>query len=698
MNRKQLETKLREQEKALANLNEILEADKRVTSFEERTDKTRTHIKRGETTLTKAELEEKRNKMEKEKQKLEATIDHLRRQVDRKLIVELTRIDQQNRWRVARRKTTTPTYTEFPEVFSDSDENKLVIDDKPRRKRKRTKKTRGRRQTQTTTEESPSQTVTNSSTAQSENEDTTTESTTTPKSNATKQDEDDQTVEVIPQMKLPLKKRKLESNQMENTSVITVEDDETNSEQSPSNQEHEEEKTIPQQQEITNEQTEQEEPQEKPFEIVKKKGEDDKNVITIRVKKRKVKQISIKTEKITESHQDASNQKEQDKEPETSEVGYIEIKPNTPQATEQDQHNKENQTPNRPQNTDSPQRDQELDEANPPPTISPTPMEVTNPAQQTENNPPAWTTPNATFWRPHETERPIRNWTPNPAQTANIHNQIEAIRRRQEAQNRQAHRPNTLPLPNIPITQNHQVTTPVAPPQTHPPQISTAAAEYILNNIQNPASIATSQTKTGKPRGRPPTRGIRPMNTVTAAIRPQPIRAGHIMAAGREIPITHHHQTGNPTQANFVTHNPVAQMQNQRNAAIQRLISHQRNGNLPTPRPYNLHHGNHRLPFNNNMQVGAPLESSVYPTNNPPRSLPTPMSPSIYARQTLPIPPIFLPANTYWIIRAARTGTNNDMTQVFLWPLYGYNAFENPLATTGTRNGNHHGYPAAPNQ
>ena len=160
MNRKQLETKLREQERALANLNDIIEADKKVTSFEERTDKTRTHLKRGETTLTKAELEEKRDKMEREKEKIEATINDLRQQVDRKLVVELTRIDQQNRWKVARRKTTTPTYTEFPDVFSDSDENRLIIDDKPKRKRKRTKKGRNKNKPEARMR-SPSETVTN---------------------------------------------------------------------------------------------------------------------------------------------------------------------------------------------------------------------------------------------------------------------------------------------------------------------------------------------------------------------------------------------------------------------------------------------------------------------------------------------------------------------------------------------------------
>ena len=167
MNRKQLETKLREQEKALANLNDIIAADKKVTSFEERTDKTRTHLKRGETTLTTEELEEKRNKMEMEKEKIEATINDLRQQVDRKLVVELTRIDQQNRWKVARRKTTTPTYTEFPDLFSDSDEDRLIIDNKPKRKRKRTKKGKNNNKPETKTK-SPTPTVTNEATPQAE--------------------------------------------------------------------------------------------------------------------------------------------------------------------------------------------------------------------------------------------------------------------------------------------------------------------------------------------------------------------------------------------------------------------------------------------------------------------------------------------------------------------------------------------------
>ena len=680
MNRKQLETKLREQERALANLNDIIAADKKVTSFEERTDKTRTHLKRGETTLTKAELEEKRNKMEMEKEKIEATINDLRQQVDRKLVVELTRIDQQNRWKVARRKTTTPTYTEFPDVFSDSDENRLIIDDKPKRKRKRTKKGRNKNKPEARTR-SPSETVTNETPPQAE-----------------KSEETEQTVEIIPQMKLPLKKRKIGGNQAENTSVVVITDDEADKPDSEGNQEQTQEHNNSGETEPTHtEKTKATEEAgiDKPFEIVKKKGEEDKNIITIRMKKRKVKQIRIKTEK-TESPPPLGNQEDSETTNPTSEVGYIEIKPTTPPRTTEDITS--------PENTEPHSEDQEVEEANPPPTISPAPREVTNaPTQQTSEtseNPQRISTTTTPLWRPHEIHRPTTTWTPNPTQTTNIHNQIEAIRRRQQAQLQQTQRPNTLAIPNIPTTQPNPVTTPMNPPQNHPPQMNTAA-EYILNNIQNPISVATSQTRTGRPRGRPPTRDIRPTNTTMAAVRPQPIQAGQsgqIVAAGRPIPITHHHETGNPSQANFVTHNPVARMQNQRSQAIQRLINNQRTNNMPTPRPYNLHHGNHRLPFNNNMQIGDPLQSTAYPTNDPPRSLPTQMSPSIFSRQTLPVPPIFLPANTYWIIRATRAGTHNDMTQVFLWPLYGYNAFENPLATTGTRNATQFGYPARVNQ
>ena len=634
-------------------------------------------------------------KMETEKTKLEKTIDHLRQQVDRKLVVELTRIDQQNRWKVAKRKTTTPTYEEFPDVFSDSDENKLVIDEKPKRKKKKAKKTKNTKKT-TEKPKSPNSTVTNSPTLQNVSKKTTTEPNETEENESPNTDQGKETEKVTPQIALPLKKRKINEHQSETT--VTTQPEHEEGEPTPTEgkqgtppattQEPESEKPIhkePLPQQV----------KENPFEIVRRTGEDDKPIITIRVKKRKVKQINIKTERITETHpvtspRPQSNQEE--KEPEnqpSSEVGYIEIKPTTPPPTE---NSPENSQPATTETRSERQEDQEIEEANPPPTISPTPMEVTRTAEtSTEQRLP----PISAFWRPHEDPRPSTTWSPNPSQTANIHNQIEAIKRRQQARIQEAQRPSTLPIPNIPITQAHQVTTPTNPPPNHPPQTD-MTAEFILDNIQNPQNVATSQTKTGRPRGRPPTRDIRTTNTNIARIRPQPIREDHIVAAGREIPITHHYQTGNPSQANLTTHNPVPRTQNPRNSAIQRLINHQRNNNLPTPRPYNLHHNNYRLPFNNNMQIGAPLESHSYPINNPPRTLPTPMSPSIYSRQTLPIPPIFLPANTYWIIRATRTGTHNDMTQVFLWPLYGYNAFENPLATTGTRHAHPNGYP--PNQ
>ncbi len=67
--------------------------------------------------------------------------------------------------------------------------------------------------------------------------------------------------------------------------------------------------------------------------------------------------------------------------------------------------------------------------------------------------------------------------------------------------------------------------------------------------------------------------------------------------------------------------------------------------------------------------VGLPLGSQPYGEGNPPAVLPTNVTPAIHRKTDILVPAMYIPEDTYWIIRASKSATRPGKFCTTLWPL-----------------------------
>lgn len=67
--------------------------------------------------------------------------------------------------------------------------------------------------------------------------------------------------------------------------------------------------------------------------------------------------------------------------------------------------------------------------------------------------------------------------------------------------------------------------------------------------------------------------------------------------------------------------------------------------------------------------VGIPLGSRPYDAANPPEILPTNVTPAVHRKKDILVPAMYIPENTYWIIRASQSTLRPGKFCTTLWPL-----------------------------
>ena len=216
MERQQLQQNLEAQEERLRKLTDSLKGMRNLRSFHEREDTDRTSMNIGETHLTPDELRARIDRTQHAKEVLEREIVKLRNKVDKKLVIELTRLENSSGWKVKERakhtrRTKPVSYRESPltEQENDSDEDKLVIDEKKRRAPRRKKTNRRINHSGKKTTRKPATTTRDS-----------TETPTT--TQTTNQTTDRKRSTEVPNNQKPLKKRKLQLT--EQTEEIPMEE------------------------------------------------------------------------------------------------------------------------------------------------------------------------------------------------------------------------------------------------------------------------------------------------------------------------------------------------------------------------------------------------------------------------------------------------------------------------------------------
>ena len=126
---------------------------------------------------------------------------------------------------------------------------------------------------------------------------------------------------------------------------------------------------------------------------------------------------------------------------------------------------------------------------------------------------------------------------------------------------------------------------------------------------------------------------------------------------------------GGPDQVQLIARHPLQTQHEMGQQGLTQLINHQMEQSGHMPMPYRMSHATHNLPFTQEAGIGLPAISQPIPTENPPKILPLQTRLSLHSKNDLPVPAFSIPANTYWILRAAPDGLNPNNTRVTFWPL-----------------------------